>query len=139
MKQLKEQGKIDYLGLSEVSAKTLRRACKVHRISAVQMEYSPFALEVEGDFLKTCRELGVAVVCYSPLGRAMMGGKYRSLDDFDATDARRSLPRFLPENFNKNLVLVDKFKEVADRKGCTVGQLTLSWLMHQGDDIFLIP
>lgn len=139
MKGLKEEGKIGYLGLSEVSAETLRRACKVCHISAVQMEYSPFALEIEGEFLKTCRELGVAVVCYSPLGRGVIGGKYRSLNDFEETDGRRSLPRFSPENFDRNLVLVDEFQKRARKKGCSVGQLTLSWLLHQGEDIFLIP
>lgn len=140
MVQLKKEGKINYLGLSEVSSETLRRACKVHHIAAVQIEYSPFDVDVENNrLLETCRELGVAVVCYSPLGRGFLTGKYRSIDDFAPEDARRYLPRFRPESFDKNVQLVDKFDEVAKKKGCTAGQLTLAWLLAQGPEIIPIP
>ena len=142
MAELVHEGKVKYLGLSEVSAATLRRACKVHPIAAVQMEYSPFSLDVERpdiELLQACRELGVALVAYSPLGRGFLTGRYRSLDDFDESDFRRSMPRFSPANFPKNLELVHKIKAIADRKDCTPGQLVLAWLLKQGDDIFLIP
>ena len=142
MVELKNEGKIKYLGLSEISSDTLRRAHAVHPISAVQVEYSPFALEIESkqiDLLATCRELGVAVVAYSPLCRGILGGALRSPDDFAKDDARRMLPRFSPENFSKNLKLVDQITELADKKGVKASQLTLAWLMAQGDDIFPIP
>ncbi|KAI9884573.1 MAG: DNA mismatch repair protein [Watsoniomyces obsoletus] len=142
MAELKKDGKIKYLGLSEVSAATLRRACAVHHISAVQIEYSPFAMDIEDpqiNILKTCRELGVAVVAYSPLGRGFVSGQYRSPDDFEENDFRRIAPRFSPENFKKNLDLVDQLGEFAKKKGCTPSQLTLAWLLHQGEDIFPIP
>ena len=142
MKQLKDEGKIRYLGLSEVSAETLRRAHKIHPISAVQIEYSPFTVDIEDpkiNLLATCRELGVAVVAYSPLGRGMLTGQYKSPDDFEEGDYRRTAPRFSPENFSKNLHLVDTLTTIADKKGCTPGQLTLAWLMRQGEDIFPIP
>ncbi|CAN9298859.1 unnamed protein product [Alternaria sp. RS040] len=134
--------KIKYLGLSEVSAETLRRAHKVHPISAVQVEYSPFALEIESkqiDLLKTCRELGVAVVAYSPLNRGMLSGALKGPEDFEESDFRRFAPRFSAENFPKNLKLVEQITEVAEAKGVTPSQLTLAWLMAQGEDIFPIP
>lgn len=142
MAHLKKEGKIKYLGLSEISSETLRRAHKVHPISAVQVEYSPFALEIESEqvnLLKTCRELGVAVVAYSPLSRGMLTGALKSPDDFEEGDFRKFAPRFSAENFPKNLELVNKLQEIAKRKGLTAGQLTLAWLMAQGDDIFPIP
>lgn len=142
MAELKKDGKIKYLGLSEVSSDTLRRAHKVHPISAVQVEYSPFALDIESkqiDILKTCRELGVAVVAYSPLNRGMLAGALKSPDDFEESDFRRFAPRFSAENFPKNLKLVDRIIEVAANKNVTPAQLTLAWLMAQGDDIFPIP
>lgn len=142
MVELKKEGKINYLGLSEVSSETLRRACKVHHIAAVQVEYSPFALEIESeqvDLLKTCRELGVAVVAYSPLNRGMLSSALKSPDDFEQSDFRRFAPRFSAENFPKNLKLVDQLTSVANKKGVTPAQLTLAWLMAQGDDIFPIP
>jgi len=142
MAELKQAGKIDYLGLSEVSSESLRRAYKVHPIAAVQMEYSPFSLDIESEqtnLLKTCRELGVAVVAYSPLGRGFLTGQYRSPDDFEEGDFRRFSPRFSPENFPKNLKVVDKISELAKRKGVTAGQLTLAWLLAQGEDIIPIP
>ncbi|KAI1773990.1 Aldo/keto reductase [Hypoxylon cercidicola] len=142
MVKMKEQGKIRYLGLSEVSAETLRRAHAVHPIAAVQVEYSPFTTEIESaqnNLLATCRELGVAVVAYSPLSRGLLSGQIKSPDDFDHADVRRVYPRFSAENFPKNMRVVDELKAVADEKGCTAAQLTLAWLLSQGDDIFPIP
>ncbi|CAO2658756.1 Nn.00g064790.m01.CDS01 [Neocucurbitaria sp. VM-36] len=142
MAELKKEGKIKYLGLSEVSSETLRRAYKVHPISAVQVEYSPFALDIESkqiDLLKTCRELGVAVVAYSPLNRGMLTGALKGPEDFEEGDFRSGAPRFSAENFPKNLELVDRIKEVAAKKEVTPSQLTLAWLMAQGSDIFPIP
>ncbi|KAH9207398.1 NADP-dependent oxidoreductase domain-containing protein [Leptodontidium sp. 2 PMI_412] len=142
MAELKKDGKIKYLGLSEVSSETLRRACKVHHISAVQVEYSPFALDIEHPdiyLLKTCRELGVAVVAYSPLGRGMLTGAYKSANDFEEGDFRTFAPRFSAENFPKNLKLTEDLSKIASKKRCTAGQLTLAWLLAQGNDIFSIP
>ncbi|KAH0566298.1 hypothetical protein GP486_000298 [Trichoglossum hirsutum] len=142
MVELKNEGKIKYLGLSEVSAETLRRACTVHHIAAVQVEYSPFTIDIEDPqvgLLKACRELGVAVVAYSPLARGFITGRYRSPDDFGEGDFRRAVPRYSPENFPKNLKLVDQFADLAKKKGCTPGQLCLAWLLAQGDEIIPIP
>ncbi|KAI9369391.1 NADP-dependent oxidoreductase domain-containing protein [Aspergillus egyptiacus] len=142
MAELKAEGKIKYLGLSECSSESLRRACKVHHIAAVQVEYSPFSLEIESEqirLLETARELGVAVVAYSPLSRGILSGQIRSRDDFAPDDFRQYLPRYSEENFAKNLEAVDKLKEMATEKGCTPSQLTLAWLLAQGDDIFPIP
>ncbi|KAJ6543051.1 NADP-dependent oxidoreductase domain-containing protein [Mycena capillaripes] len=140
MAELVKAGKVKYLGLSECSSETLRRAHAVHRISAVQIEYSPFSLDIEHaagtDLLKTARELGVAVVAYSPLGRGLLTGAIKSPDEFEATDVRRYMPRFYPENFGKNLELVEKLKLLADKKGVTTSQLTLAWVMAQGPDFF---
>jgi len=142
MAELKQEGKIKYLGLSECSAESLRRAHKVHPISAVQIEYSPWALDIEDpqiNLLKTCRELGVAVVAYSPIGRGMLSGTIRSRSDFSEGDFRSFSPRFSEENFPKNLKLVDVIVALAKEKGVTATQLTLAWLMAQGDDIIPIP
>ena len=136
------EGKVKHLGLSECSAATLRRAHAVHPIAAVQIEYSPWTMDIEDPavgLLATCRELGVATVAYSPLGRGFLTGAYRSVDDLAEDDGRRMHPRFAPENFPKNLELVDRIKMLADKKGCTPGQLTLAWLMAQGEDIVPIP
>ena len=136
------EGKIKYLGLSEISSATLRRACKVHHIDAVQIEYSPFTMDIEDpaiNLLKTCRELGVATIAYSPLGRGFLTGAYTSPDDFEDSDFRKYAPRFSKENFPKNLKLVKELQGMAERKGCTSGQLVLAWLMAQGDDIIPIP
>lgn len=135
--------KTHHLGLSECSSATLLRATSIHPILAVQIEYSPFTLDIEQpsgtNLLATCRSLGVATVAYSPLGRGMLTGRFKSPDDFDPDDGRRRLPRFSEENFPKNLELVDKLSAIAEKKGCTVGQLTLAWLMAQGDDVIPIP
>lgn len=137
-------GKARYLGLSECSSLTLRRATTIHPIHAVQIEYSPFTLDIERasgtHLLATSRELGVATVAYSPLGRGMLTGRYRSPADFHPDDWRRKhMPRFSAENFPKNLELVDKLAAMARRKGCTAGQLALAWLLAQGDDVVPIP
>ncbi|OLN95812.1 Aldo-keto reductase yakc [NADP(+)] 1 [Colletotrichum chlorophyti] len=144
MVKLKNEGKIKYFGISECSSSALRRAHAVHPISAVQVEYNPWSLEIEGPagthLLRTARELGVAVFCYSPLGRGIMTGRYRSAEDFDKTDFRRNLPRFTGENFKKNVELVEKFADIGrTRYGCTAGQLTLAWLLAQGEDMIPIP
>ncbi|CAF3973016.1 unnamed protein product [Adineta steineri] len=142
LKELVNEGKIKYIGLSECSSDTLRRAYAIHPIACVQIEYSPFDLDIENDeigLLKTCRELGVAIVCYSPLGRGMLTGQYKSPDDFEDNDLRKSLPRFSKENFPKNLELVEQLKSLAKKKGCTPGQLTLAWILAQGDDFIPIP
>lgn len=122
---------------------TLRRAVKIHPIQAYQIEYSPFSTDIETPevgLLATCRELGIATVAYSPLGRGILTGQYRSIDDFPEDDFRRTIPRFsTKENFDKNLVLVDVLQKIADKKNCTSGQLTLAWMMKQGLDIFPIP
>jgi aryl-alcohol dehydrogenase-like predicted oxidoreductase len=137
MVELKEEGKIRYLGLSECSAQTLRRACKVHQIAAAQMEFSPFALEIESAdtaFLETARELGVKIVVYSPLGRGFLTGAIKSRDDFDPMDVRATMhPRFSEENFGDNLKLVEAIASVAKEKGCTPSQLALAWVLAQGD------
>lgn len=140
MAELKTEGKIKYLGLSECSAETLRRACKVHHIAAVQVEYSPFALDIEKNgLLDACRELGVAVVAYSPLSRGFLTGTIKSHDDLDESDRRRVLPRFSKENFPKNLDLVNTITRLAEKRGYTAGQLTLAWVMAQGEDFIPIP
>ncbi|KAB2573613.1 putative aldo-keto reductase putative protein [Lasiodiplodia theobromae] len=140
--ELKNEGKIKYIGLSECSAASLRRACAVAHVDAVQIEYSPFSLDIEDPrigLLAACRELGVATVAYSPLGRGMLSGKIRSPDSLEAGDLRRMLPRFTAENWPKNLALVDKIEQLAQEKGVTATQLTLAWLLAQGDDIIPIP
>lgn len=142
MAELVKAGKVRYLGLSECSADTLRRAYKVHPIAAVQMEYSPFALDIESDqtdLLKTARELGVSIVAYSPLGRGMLTGQYKSIDDFEENDVRRFFPRFQPGNFEKNMTLVDELDKIGKKKGVTPGQLTLAWILAQGEDFIPIP
>lgn len=142
MAQLKKEGKIKYLGLSECSSESLRRAHKVHPISAVQIEYSPFSLDIETQqigLLKTCRELGVAVVAYSPIGRGMLSGTLKSPADFEEGDFRKFSPRFSEENFPKNLELVKKIQTIAEKKGVTSSQLTLAWLLAQGGDVIPIP
>ncbi|OBT74050.1 hypothetical protein VF21_07802 [Pseudogymnoascus sp. 05NY08] len=140
--KLKEAGKIKHIGLSEPSATTIRRAHATHPLACVQMEYSPFSMDIESpatDILRTCRELGISIVAYSPMGRGFFTGAYRSPEDFEPGDVRRALPRFAPENFARNLEMVDELKKVAEREGVTVGQLTLAWLLAQGEDILPIP
>jgi aryl-alcohol dehydrogenase-like predicted oxidoreductase len=134
------QGKIRYLGLSEVSGATLRRAHAVHPITAVQVEYSPFVLDIEehpSDLLATCRELGVAVVAYSPLGRGFLTGQIKSLDDLD--QYRKNVPRYTGENFPKILDVVRKLETIASRHGATASQITLAWLLAQDELVIPIP
>jgi len=134
------EGKIKYIGLSECSEETLRRAHKIHPISCVQIEYSPWTLDIETNgVLDTCRELGIAIVAYSPLGRGFLTGKYKKFEDLAEDDWRRSNPRFQGENFQKNLDIVKEFERIADKKGCSAGQLCLAWVLFQGDDIIPIP
>ncbi|PWY79710.1 Aldo/keto reductase [Aspergillus heteromorphus CBS 117.55] len=142
MVELKNQGKIRYIGLSEVSAATLRRAHAVHPITAMQIEYSPFSLDIESpktDILRTCRELGIAVVAYSPIGRGVLTGKFRSLSDLPEQDVRRVFPKFSEENFPKIVELVLKLEEVAEAHNSTPSQIAIAWLLAQGPDIIPIP
>ncbi|PKC66586.1 aldo/keto reductase [Rhizophagus irregularis] len=138
--ELVKEGKVKYIGLSECSAATLRRAHKVHPIAAVQIEYSPWSLDIETNgIMETCKELGITIVAYGSLGRGFLTGKYRSIDDFEPGDVRRTHPRFQPENFAKNLKLADKFAEFASKKSITAGQLCLAWVLAQSDNIVTIP
>jgi aryl-alcohol dehydrogenase-like predicted oxidoreductase len=140
MKELVEAGKVRYLGLSEAGAATIRKAHAVHPISALQSEYSLFTRDVEDEILPTVRELGIGFVPYSPLGRGFLTGRWRSIEDMPENDTRSArFPRFARENFEKNLELADRVREVADEKGITPGQLALAWLLAQGDDIVPIP
>ena len=140
MKELVEAGKVRYLGLSEAGAGTIRKAHAVHPISALQSEYSLFTRDVEDEILPTVRELGIGFVPYSPLGRGFLTGRWRSIEDMPENDTRSArFPRFARENFQKNLELADRVREVADEKGITPGQLALAWLLAQGDDIVPIP
>ena len=135
MVELKNEGKIRYLGLSECSARTLRRAHAVHPIAAAQMEFSPFALEIESEqteFLKTARELGVKIICYSPIGRGFLANTIKSRNDLEEGDTRLAHPRFSEEHFDDNVKLVQTLAGIAERKGCTAGQLSLAWVMAQG-------
>ncbi|MEO6550816.1 MAG: aldo/keto reductase [Ferruginibacter sp.] len=139
MSKLVTQGKIKGIGLSEVSAATLRKAHAVHPITALQSEYSMWTRDPENEALTTCRELGIAFVAYSPLGRGFLTGQIKTFEDLEVDDYRRFSPRFQGENFQKNLALVEKINELALQKGCTASQLALAWVMAQGDDIFPIP
>ncbi len=132
-------GKVRYIGLSEASAETLERACKVHPVSALQSEYSLWTRDPEAQALATCRRLGVAFVPYSPLGRGFLTGAIRKPEDFEADDYRRSSPRFQGDNFARNLALVERIREFAADVGCTAGQLALAWVLAQGADIIPIP
>jgi len=140
--ELKKEGKIRYLGLSECSATTLRRAHAVHPITAAQMEFSPFALEIESDqtdFLKTARELGVKIIAYSPLGRGFLTGAITDRKDLDPKDSRAQHPRFSEEHFPENMKLVKTLSGLAEKKGITPGQLSLAWVIAQGEDFIPIP
>eukprot|EP01089_Gocevia_fonbrunei_P010198 TRINITY_DN2277_c0_g1_i6.p1 TRINITY_DN2277_c0_g1~~TRINITY_DN2277_c0_g1_i6.p1 ORF type:complete len:361 (+),score=77.97 TRINITY_DN2277_c0_g1_i6:92-1084(+) len=139
MAELVKEGKVKYLGLSECSAETLRRAHAVHPISAVQVEYSMWTPELEQTLFPTCRELGVGIVAYSPLGRGFLTGAIKSIDDFAEDDWRKTNPRFIGENFQKNLNLVEEVQKIAKEKGCTASQLALAWVLRQGKDIVPIP
>ncbi|RXS70073.1 aldo/keto reductase [Streptomyces sp. TM32] len=138
--ELVADGAVRHLGLSEVSPQTLRRAHAVHPISAVQLEHSLFTRDVlEGEMRATCRELGIGIVAYSPLGRGMLTGALASRDDLTAEDARRRWPRFSAENIDRNLRLVQAVRTIAESLGCTPAQAVLAWLLAQGEDIVPIP
>jgi aryl-alcohol dehydrogenase-like predicted oxidoreductase len=139
MKELVEAGKVRYLGISEAAPGTIKRANAVHPISALQTEYSLWSRDVEDEILPTVRELGIGFVAYSPLGRGFLTGQIKSPEDLEEDDFRRSSPRFQGENFQRNLELVDRVREIASEKGVTPGQLALAWLLAQGSDIVPIP
>ncbi len=139
MAELVRQGKVRFLGLSEAAPETLRRACAVHPIAALQTEYSLWSRDPEDEILPTCRALGIGFVAYSPLGRGFLTGRFRTIDDLDADDYRRHSPRFVGDNFAKNLTLVAHVESLAKKKGCTASQLALAWLLHRGGDIVPIP
>jgi len=139
MAELVQAGKVRALGLSEAAADTLRRAVSVHPIAALQSEYSLWSRDLEDDILPACRELGIGLVAYSPLGRGFLSGAIRSPDDLAENDWRRMNPRFQGEAFEKNLELVRRIEDIAGAKGCTPAQLALAWVLAQGDDIVPIP
>ncbi|KAF8489763.1 Aldo/keto reductase [Gautieria morchelliformis] len=142
MAELVKEGKVKYIGLSEPSPTALRRAHAVHPISAVQVEYSPFTLDIENPnvgLLATARELGITVVAYSPLGRGLLAGKFNSADDIAQDDMRRFYPRFSKESFPKILALLDSLKKISEKHNATTGQICLAWLLGQGEDIIPIP
>lgn len=139
MADLVKAGKIRYIGLSEASTQTIRRANNVHQITAVQTEYSLWSRDVEDEILPICRELEIGFVPYSPLGRGFLTGQIKKFEDLAEDDYRRYSPRFQGENFQKNLNLVQKIKEIAEEKNCQPSQLALAWLLAQGEDIVPIP
>ncbi|KAK0200332.1 NADP-dependent oxidoreductase domain-containing protein [Desarmillaria ectypa] len=142
MAELVKYGKVKYLGLSECTAKDLRRAHAIHPISAIQFEFSPLVLDIEDPkfaILQTARELGITVVAYSPLARGLITGQYTSLDDFEEGDFRKTIPKYSKENFPKILDLVDHLKVIASKHNATPGQVTLAWILAQGDDFVVIP
>ncbi|KAJ2396464.1 hypothetical protein GGI23_003908 [Coemansia sp. RSA 2559] len=140
MAELVKEGKVKYIGLSECTAEQIRRAHKVHPIAAVQIEYSAWTTHVETDgVLDTCRELGITVVAYSPLGHGALTGNVRSIDDLDKDDWRRNNSRFSLENLNNNLKVVDAFEALATKHNRKPGQLALAWLLAQDDNLIVIP
>ncbi len=139
MAELVSQGKVRYLGLSEAAPATIRRAHKVHPISALQTEYSLWSREPEGELLDTVRELGIGFVPYSPLGRGFLTGTIKKYEDLAEDDWRRNMPRFKGENFQKNLDVVTRVEEIASARGLQASQVALAWLLHQGEDIVPIP
>ncbi len=139
MAELVKDGKVRYLGLSEASADTIRRAQAVHPIAALQTEYSLWSREPEDGLLETVRELGIGFVPYSPLGRGFLSGQIKSIEDLDPGDWRRNSPRFQGDNFKRNLQLVDEVEKIAKEKNCTASQLALAWVLAQGEDLVPIP
>jgi len=136
---LVREGKIRYVGLSEAGSETLRRASSVHSIAMLQTEYSLWTREPERDILPTCRELGISLVAYSPLGRGFLTGAFQKPEDLAPDDFRRHMPRFQGENFKHNLHLVERIREISKEKNCTPAQLALAWVLAQGEDIVAIP
>jgi aryl-alcohol dehydrogenase-like predicted oxidoreductase len=139
MAELVKSGKIRHIGLSEAGPQTLRRAAQVHKITALQTEYSLWTRDPEKEVLPTCRELGIGFVAYSPLGRGFLTGQFKRFDDLPADDYRRFSPRFQGDNFQKNLDLVKRVEQIAAEKGCPPSQLALAWVLAQGQDIVPIP
>jgi aryl-alcohol dehydrogenase-like predicted oxidoreductase len=139
MAELVRAGKVRYIGLSEASAATIRRAHAVHPITALQMEYSLWTRDPEDEILKTTRELGIGFVAYCPLGRGFLTGQFKKFEDIPEDDYRRQSPRFQGENFEKNLELVRRVEQIAKEKACTPAQLSLAWLLAQGEDVIPIP
>ena len=139
MSELVRAGKVRYLGLSEAAPATIRRAAKVHPITALQTEYSLGCRDVEAEILSTCRELGIGFVPYSPLGRGFLTGKIQKIDDLEANDWRRHGPRFQGENFERNLAIVHRLEAIARQKRCKPAQLALAWVLAQGEDMVPIP
>ncbi|CAL5028193.1 unnamed protein product [Urochloa decumbens] len=139
LKKLVEEGKIKYIGLSEACASTIRRAHAVHPITAVQLEWSLWSRDAEEDIIPTCRELGIGIVAYCPLGSGFFSSGAKLLDSLSEQDIRKSLPRFQPENLYKNAKVFERVNEMAKRKGCTPSQLALAWVHHQGRDVCPIP
>jgi aryl-alcohol dehydrogenase-like predicted oxidoreductase len=139
MSELVQEGKVRYLGMSEAAPQTIRRAHRVHEITAIQTEYSLWSRDVEDEILPVIRELGIGFVAYSPLGRGFLTGQIQTFEDLAEDDYRRFSPRFQGENFTKNLDLVNQIKELAREKDCQPSQLALAWILSQGDDIVPIP
>jgi aryl-alcohol dehydrogenase-like predicted oxidoreductase len=139
MADLVREGKIRGIGLSEVNSETLRKAHATHPISALQTEYSLWSRDPEDNIIPTCKELGIAFVAYSPLGRGFLTGQIKKFEDLEADDFRRSSPRFMGDNFDKNIELMKKIESIAKEKNCTPAQLALAWVLAQGDHIFPIP
>jgi aryl-alcohol dehydrogenase-like predicted oxidoreductase len=139
MSELVRAGKVRYLGLSEAAPATIRRAARVHPISALQTEYSLWTRDVEAEILPTCRELGIGFVSYSPLGRGFLTGKIRKTDDLAASDWRRNGPRFQGENLDRNLDIVKRLGSLSQKHQCTPAQLALAWVLARGEDIVPIP
>ena len=137
--ELVRHGKVRYIGLCEAGPQTLRRAHKVHPLSALQTEYSLWARDCEAEILPACRELGIAYMAYAPLGRGLLTGSIKKFDDIPATDRRRKHPRFQPENMQRNAELVGELESIAKKNGITAAQLALAWLLAQGEDIVPIP
>ncbi len=139
MAELVDAGKVRHLGLSEAVPDTMRRACAVHPVAALQSEWSLWSRDLEGETVRTARELGIGIVAYSPLGRGFLTGQFTSPEDFPPGDFRGHHPRFTGENFAHNLALVDKVRSLAEEKSCTPGQLALAWVLSRGDDVVPIP
>ena len=139
MAELVKEGKVRYIGMSEAAPETIRRAAKVHTITALQTEYSLWSREPEDELLALVRELGIGFVAYSPLGRGFLTGQIKTIDDLEENDSRRRWPRFQGENFQKNIDVVERVKEIALEKGVTAAQLALAWTLAQGIDIVPIP
>lgn len=139
LKKLVEEGKIKYIGLSEASASTIRRAHAIHPITAVQLEWSLWSRDVEQDIIPTCRQLGIGIVAYSPLGRGFFSSGPKIVETLTDYDFRKMVPRFQPANLAQNALIFDRVRQMAKRKGCTTSQLALAWLHHQGPDVCPIP